>query len=60
MTYELRTATIDGEACSTCRCAVMKLDRYDVPLWGCMSLMTDAFDISTPDETVCDGWREKE
>lgn len=58
MTYDLRPAVDDGKACSTCRCAVIRLNRYDEPRWRCSSPNNHAFVIRTPDETVCDDWKE--
>lgn len=60
MTYDLRTAADDGKACSTCRRGIVRFDRYAEPWFECYSLMTDVDVIENPDETVCDGWREKE
>lgn len=56
MTYDLRTATVDGEACSTCEHALIMLNWYGEPCYRC--LLT-AHLLFLPDETVCDAWREK-
>lgn len=60
MTYELRTATIDGEACSTCEHSLILLDWHGEPRYRCLSPVARTYFIDLPDETVCDAWREKE
>ena len=51
----IREAEIEGEACSTCKCAVMRLDEHFMPWYLCAKLKVE---VCTPDETVCDNWKE--
>lgn len=60
MTYDLRPATIDGEACSTCERSLMTLDWYGEPCYRCLSQDAHTYFIDLPDETVCDAWRAKQ